>query len=310
MTERRTAGASAPGTGVGYGPTHRMSSLPYRSPSRSTTPQVRFVVKSTNNPTHGSRQASARQSTTPGPGIGPNRTTAGNVGILAGARGMTNIAPKRSQSVGPTPQHQVVSEKKPSQVSRGENPRQKHPPIIAGYENQRCKECGYWGHWSIHKVCPTDEHTTQRLYATYPIELDPPETVDEPDWEAEAETAGDESDDNRKEAEDFFARAASLEDVFQYQGEGERIHQEGNTGREEQLVRVAEGDNDYHSSYYRLDAEQYNALFSVVEVGEEDDSLENNVEYSGIWFGAVNTHDEPSQESTKHSLQYTLIRPV
>lgn len=159
-------------------------------------------------------------------------------------------------------------------------------------------------------MCPTDEHTTQRLYATYPIELDPPETVDEPDWEAEAETAGDESDDNRKEAEDFFARAASLEDVFQYQGEGERIHQEGNTGREEQLVRVAEGDNDYHSSYYRLDAEQYNALFSVVEVGEEDDSLENNVEYSGIWFGAVNTHDEPSQESTKHSLQYTLIRPV
>ena len=158
-------------------------------------------------------------------------------------------------------------------------------------------------------MCPTDEQTTQRLYATYPLDLDPPETVDEPDWEAEAETVGDDSNNDLNEAEDFFTRAASLEDAFQYHEDGNLSHYEGNVGGEEQLVRVAE-DDDYHSSYYMLRAEQYNTLFSVVEVGEDENLLTNNVEYSGIRFGAASTQVPEEKGGTQSFLQYTLIRPT
>ena len=267
-------------------------------------------MKSPTAPPSNARQGLSRQPT-PGLGTGPNRVPAGNAGIPAIprgiSRGVTTSGPRHSLSSGLTAQHRAVLEGKPSPARRGGAPHQKHPPIITGYENQWCKDCGYREHWSIHKVCPTDNQTMQQLYATYPVELDPPGTVDEPYWDAEV--TGN-SDEERDEAEDFFARAASPDDAIEYLEEEESSNHDGTAHCEERLVRVAEGDNDFHSTYYQSQAEQYNALFSVVEVDEDDKSLTNNVEYLGIRFSAVSTHPLERRPATKNSLCYTLIRPV
>ena len=130
--------------------------------------------------------------------------------------------------------------------------------------------------------------------------------MEEPDWEVEATSALHEDNTEREEAEDFFARAVSPDDAYNYLDEDDDEAAEVDE-QNERFTRVVDGDNDYHSSYYATEANQYNELFVVMEITDEEETLTGNVEYSGIQFGAV-TGSAPQSE---HQLpQYTLIRPV
>ena len=178
--------------------------------------------------------------------------------------------------------------------------------VISGYENQKCKECGQLGHWSIHRVCAAEHQAAQRLHSTQPVEHDPPGTVEEPDWEAEATNAMQEDNTECEEAEDFFARVALLSDAYNHPGEEDDEEVEVDE-QNERFVRVVDGDDDYHSSYYATEADQYNALFAVMEITDEEDTLTDNVEYSGIRFGAVSDSAPQKEQQVQQS---TLIRPV
>ena len=127
-------------TGLGYNTNPCNNQSMYRTHSRSTTPAVQFVVKLLTAPLTNPRQMSSRQSPAQGSGTGLNRSPVGNLGMSTvpqgSSHGVTTPGPRRAQSVGVATQHWAVSEKKPSQASRGGGPQQKHPPIIAGYENQ------------------------------------------------------------------------------------------------------------------------------------------------------------------------------